>query len=394
MKIALVHNFYPGCGGGEETVLYSEKAMLEKHGHDVVLFSRQLRDDAWFHFIHSALCLTWNPFMYRKMRRFLRMERPDLVHCHNTFPLISPSIYWACNREGVPVFQTLHNYRLICANAMFLRDNKPCELCLKTEFPMPAIRYRCYRNSLVGSLLMAIMIWLNKKIGSWKNRVSCFIALTDFSKGRFVESGIVSESKITVKPNFISDAYRDKAGEPVVQLPEKYCLFVGRLSDEKGVDVLISAWNAIEDTSGYQLLIVGDGPERQHLESLNKKSSAVFMGIKTRGDVDQLLKHAEFMVCPSIWYEGLPMTILEAFSHGTPVIASKLGNMEAMVEDQKTGLLFEAGCPHLLSDQIQRAITNEAEVKKMGLSAYEEYQNRYTEIENYRMLSQIYESRG
>jgi glycosyltransferase involved in cell wall biosynthesis len=392
MKIALVHNFYPGSGGGEESVLWSEKDMLEKNGHTVVLFTRQLRDGAWFHFIHSALCLIWNPFMYRKMRKFLRDEEPEIVHCHNTFPLLSPSIYWACNREKVPVFQTLHNYRIICPNAMFLRDNKPCELCLKKIFPTPSIRYRCYRHSFVGSTLMAMMIWFNRKIGSWGNKVRCFIALTEFSREKFIESGVVFEDKIAVKPNFISDAFGDDDGNSTIALPEKYCLFIGRLSGEKGCEVLLKAWNRLKETAGYRLLIVGDGPERRRLEALSVEKSAVFLGARSRSDVRMLLKNAAFMVMPSIWYEGMPMTVLEAFSCATPVIASKLGNLEAMIESQWTGLLFKGGCEESLSEVMAWAISNEPEVEKMGIRAYNEYQTRYCESENYNMLTEIYEN--
>ncbi len=394
MKILFVHNYYPVIGGGEDSVVEEECCMLKHAGHTVVTFFMYTKERNLQDFIFCALCLIWNPVAYRKMRRILQSEQPDVVHSHNTFPLVSPSIYWACKKEGVPVVQTLHNYRLICANGLFLRQGSICEVCSKKAFAWPAIRYRCYRNSLLGSTLMVLMQSIHRLLGTWEKKVDTYIALTEFSKSRFVKSGVLPEKRIFVKPNFISD--RLMALKSLTK--KKQVVFVGRLSPEKGCLLLIEAWiKAFQKTSGlsdYELLVVGDGPERRSAEELcnlfPKKFSIHFIGILSRTNILKILQNSRFLVLPSIWYEGFPMVIVEAFACGIPVLSAELGSMLSIVENNKTGLFFEVGNVNQLADKIVWAVTHEENMEQMGQAARHQFLREYSVLPNSRQLMYIY----
>jgi glycosyltransferase involved in cell wall biosynthesis len=330
------------------------------------------------------------------MRRTLRREQPDVVHCHNTFPLMSPSIYWACRKEGVAVVQTLHNYRLICANGMFLRNGMPCEDCSGRRFGWPAIRYRCYRGSVAGSALLAAMQFVHRVLGTWRNGIQRYIALTDFAKSRFVESGLIPDEKISVKPNFIQDAGRPESAAP----KRKQAVFVGRLCAEKGSELLVEAWikafGNSDGLDGYELLMVGDGPRRAETEAVCRGRAQDyrirFMGSMPRNEVLDILRDSRFMVLPSIWYEGFPMTMVEAFACGTPILAANLGSMSSIVEEDKTGIFFAPGNVDELAEKICWAVAHDEAIAEMGRNAREQYEKHYTPRANYRHLLSIYES--
>lgn len=394
MKILQVHNYYPVIGGGEDSVVEEERSMLEQAGHTVVPFYMYTKERGWRDFAFSALCLIWNPVAYRRMRRILRAEQPDVVHCHNTFPLISPSVYWACAREGVPVAQTLHNYRMVCANGLFLRNGGVCEDCSGKAFAWPAIRHRCYRESFVGSVMLVLLQWIHRRLGTWQGKVDRYVALTGFAKSRFVESGVLPAEKVAVKPNFIDDPKVE--GELVEK--KKQAVFIGRLWPEKGCHVLVEAWiKAFKQTpglNGYELLIIGDGPGRKRAEELCAGNpgdfSIRFAGTMPRPGVLAELKASRFLVLPSIWYEGFPMTIVEAFACGVPIVSAKLGSMLSIIEEGKTGLFFEAGNTDALAEQINWAIAHEAELETMGCNARAEYDAKYTCKINCNQLLDIY----
>jgi glycosyltransferase involved in cell wall biosynthesis len=396
MKILFVHNFYPVVGGGEDSVVEEEHSMLVQAGHTVVPFYMYTKERGWLDFAFSALCLLWNPTAYRRMRKTLRAEQPDVVHCHNLFPLISPSVYWACSREGVRVVQTLHNYRLVCANGLFLRDGKACEDCSGKAFGWPAIRHRCYRESFIGSVMLVMLQWIHRRIGTWKDKIDRYITLTDFAKSRFVESGVLPAAKVVVKPNFIGDPL--VPGERVEK--KQQAMFIGRLWPEKGCHVLVEAWvkavGRMPGLSGYELLVIGDGPERERVESLCSgrpaEYSIRFAGAVPRADVLDELKASRFLVLSSICYEGFPMTIVEAFACGTPVISAELGGMLSIIDDGKTGLFFEVSNPDRLADKIIWAVKHEAEMEAMGRNARAEYEAKYTLKKNCDQLLEIYQA--
>ncbi|QHI68065.1 glycosyltransferase family 4 protein [Tichowtungia aerotolerans] len=404
MKILFIHNYYPLQASGEDSVVDEERGMLESAGHEVMLFSMKTREGGVLNLLYCGLCAIWNPVAYRKIRGILKNIQPDVVHCHNTFPLISPSVYWACKKEKVPVVQTLHNFRLVCSNGLFLRESSVCEDCSGKRFPWPALKYRCYRDSLLGSLAMVLMLWSHRMLGTFKNTVDRYIVLTDFAKQKFADSGVIPVEKITVKPNFISRP--DRLNGEVPDIPNvPYALFVGRLCREKGADVLIEAWGRMlaqsTGMSNVDLLVVGDGPERGFLEakaremlrSLQMPAEKIrFGGHLPREQVLQLVSQARFMILPSIWYEGFPMTIVEAFACGTPMIASALGNMNSIIQDGETGVFFKPGDAESLAEKIIWALTHQPSMVEMGVRARQVFDSNYTPEKNLGQLIDIYRS--
>lgn len=394
MKIILVHNYYPVIGGGEDSVVDEERRMLEQGGNTVVPFFMYTQERGLRDFLLSALCLIWNPVAYRRLCGLLKRERPDVVHCHNTFPLLSPSVYWACQRHGVPVVQTLHNYRLVCANGLFLRQGAVCELCSGKTFAWPAVRYRCYRNSFCGSLLLVMMQWVHRMAGTWRRKVDRYIALTAFAESRFVQSRIIAREQMCVKPNFVEDR---NSGSPAEDRKRR-AVFVGRLWPEKGVLLLIEAWREAclrnLGLNGYELCVVGDGPERAQAEALcdghPERHAIRFAGTIPREEVLKTLRESRFLILPSIWYEGFPMTIVEAFSCGTPILSARLGSMVSIIDDQQTGLFFDVTNRTQLADQILWAVSHEEMMGEMGRNARKQYEEHYTRDANYNALLSIY----
>ncbi len=430
MKLIQVHNYYQQAGG-EDVVVAAERDLLEKQGNIVVPFYKTNEGipDSGNHLlsvgqlIRVAAATLWNHQVYREFRKVLKKEMPDLVHCHNTFPLISPSIYWACAKEGVPVVQTLHNYRLLCLNACLFRTvNRPqkggelCELCVHKSFKWPGIRYSCYRNSKAGSLVVGLMLLVHQAIGTWSKRVTAYITLTEFQKQKMIEGGIPAD-KIRVKSNFIQKpgasngrrvAVTSDLRSTVSERPP-FALFVGRLSPEKGCDVLVRAWSEFsgkwqtengKDGPVPQLFIVGDGPERESIEALaaslmpcaqlSYQKNIHFSGKKLKHEVRSLMCRAQFLVSPSLWYEGYPLTMLEAFSKGLPVIASNISSTVSAINSGKNGLVFDAGRPDDLSEKIEWAFAHPNQLRRMGEQALQDFEAHYSAVANGRMLTDIY----
>ena len=406
MKIVQIHNYYQQAGG-EDSVVAAERNMLETAGHEVIPYYKSNDGivGTW-QMIVCSLKTLWNYKAYSEFRKFLKSHCPDVVHCHNTFPLISPAIYWACEKEGVPVVQTLHNYRLLCLNSQFLRYNQQseveiCEKCHKRSFKFPGIKYRCYRGSIAGSAVVALMLFLHRLLGTWKNKVSAYIALTEFQKQKMSEGGL-PEERIFVKPNFVcSETLKEPVDCDIPQSP--YALFVGRLSPEKGCAVLLQAWKYfLESCDSKQnmfrpeLLVVGDGPDKESLEQWSEEhqlNQVRFTGKLPRDQVQALIKGAEFLVLPSLWYEGFPMTIVEAFSCGTPVLVSDLGGMKTIITEGVNGRKFAVGDAFELADRIN-TMFNSKELVAMRAIIRNEFESYYSESFNLSLLLDIYKKAG
>ena len=380
MKVLLCHNFYTQAGG-EDTVFYNEKKLLESNDHIVSLYIEKNNTinnltKKFSVFMNSA----YSEKAKLKFKNLLDLESPDIVHIHNFFPLITPSIYEACKEYNVPAIQTLHNYRIICSAATLLKDGKICEICIKNS-PYHSVIHKCYQQSYIGSFALARMISTHNVLDTWNEKLHSIIVLTNFSKNKFTEAGI-NPLKLTVKPNFIEDPKIKKQVNA-----KKYILFVGRLSIEKGIDFLISAWHS--NSNLPELRIIGDGP--LYKQYSNKKlSNITFLGRKEKNEIYQEMSNASCLVFPSIWYEGFPMVILEAFAIGLPVVSSNLGSMSSIIKNGYNGLHFE---PSNKADLIKKvlSISNnnelEAELSKNARTDYEQF---YTPEKNYEMLINIY----
>jgi glycosyltransferase involved in cell wall biosynthesis len=380
MKILFVHNYYQ-IAGGEDAVLKQEMDLLVD-GHEVLKYS--VSNDEISSFINKALTLVRVPFSlksYRQFKYFLKINKPDVVHIHNYFPLLSPSIFYACKKMKIPVVHTLHNYRAVCPTAILMYQGKINERCIG-QSSWWTVKEKAYKNSYLGSFALASLVQLHKKIGTWQTKVDYFIALTQFARFKYIEAGW-PENKIMVKPNFMADPFN---GIKNIEKKGGYALFVGRLSEEKGIDVLLDAWNHIS----LPLKLIGTGAFQETLEK-NTQTNIEYLGLKDKNQVLELVRNASFIIMPSSWYEGFPMVLVEAFACGTPAVVSRLGSMEEIIEPGVTGLHFESGNPNDLAEKVNWMIDNPLKVSEMGCRARNEYLSKYTPEKNYKILMDIYQ---
>lgn len=384
MKILQVHNRYKQRGG-EDVVCDQEYKLLIKNDFNVrryIVDNRSSLKSIW-----SKLKLLFQTHYSKESKRtisdILLDEEISLMHVHNFFPLLTPSIFDACLEKGIPSVMTLHNYRLIHPNGLLLNNNQIDERSVQGS------AYECvldgvYRNSVLQTLIVAHMIEFHRRKGTWENKVDKFIALTEFAKSKFVEGGI-PKNKITVKPNFIEDPVQ--TDESLHQKEDHY-VFIGRISQEKGIETLIDACENISDS---KVFIFGEGPL---FKSLKKRTEAldhiVWMGYKNRNEVFNYLEKAKALLFPSVWYEGFPMTIVEALAFGVPVITSNIGSQSEIIEDNVTGLHFEAGNANELQKRIKSFDDNPEMVKSLSKNARNEYLDHYTPKKNIKQLTQIY----
>ncbi|MBU2576661.1 MAG: glycosyltransferase family 4 protein [Nanoarchaeota archaeon] len=383
MKILLVHNFYQSSSpSGEDTVFKNEVELLKENGIEVITYENYNDDALSLNKIRLGFRTIWSKETYKDLRDLIKKEKPDIAHFHNIWYLISPSAYYACKDAGVPVVQTLHNFRLFCVNGLLLRKGKVCEDCLRKVPWRGAIR-GCYRNSIFYSAPVALTEFIHKVIGTWNDNVNAYIALTEFGREKYIEGGLPAE-KIFVKPNFLVHP-----PEPSFNHKD-YAVFLGRLSLEKGLWTLIEAWKEIK---GITLKVMGDGPLRKDLEDFVSKyriENIEFTGKKEFNDCMELLKGSLFMIMPSVWYETFGISVIEAFACGKPVIASRLGAMAELVEDYKTGLLFEHGNPEDLAEKIRWMLDNEEACIEIGRNARAEFEAKYTAEKNFEISMEIY----
>lgn len=374
LRILLVHNAYQHRGG-EDTVVEAEIALLRAYGHAVETYTRSNDDVAGLSALALARDTLWSARTSRDLEVVVRRFRPDVIHVHNTFPLISPSLYWAAARAGVPVVQTLHNFRLMCLNALFLREGRVCEDCMG-HLPWQGVARACYRGSHAASAALAGMLTLHRGLGTYQNKVARYIALNEFCRSKFIEGGLPGD-RVVVKPNFVDF-------EAPVSSSREGLLFVGRLSVEKGLTTLAQAV-ALEPQ--LQLRVAGDGPEAGQLDGLAGVSR---LGSLPGEEVRQEMNRAVALVVPSIWYENFPRTIVEAFACGLPVIASRIGALADIVADGRTGLLYEPGNPRDLADKMAWALAYPEQMAVMGRNARAQYEAEFSAEVNYRRLMEIY----
>lgn len=374
MKILMVHNAYLHRGG-EDSVVEAEIALLREHGHSVELYARSNNEVAGMAAPGLASQTLWSRQTVRDIEQRVGHFRPDVIHVHNTFPLISPALYWAAARAGVPVVQTLHNFRLLCLNALFLRDGKVCEDCMG-HLPWRGVARACYRESRPASTVLAGMLALHRGIGTYRHKVARYIALNEFCRRKFIEGGLPAD-RVVVKPNFVDFPAPDAAERSGL-------LFVGRLSAEKGVATLARAMELLPEA---RLRVAGDGPEAGSIEGIP--------GVTRLGNLPGSAIHGEMsraaaLVLPSIWYENFPRTLVEAYACGLPVIASRIGALAEIVHDGETGLLFEPGNAEDLSAKVRWALAHPERLREMGRNARARYDAEFTPEANYLQLVAIY----
>lgn len=388
MRVLIIHNHYQQPGG-EQVAVEAQVELLRQHGHQVFLYTRHNASLAEYDVLQQALFFPRTVFsrsVYRELTDLARRERPDVAHVHNVFPLISPAAYVALRAQGVPVVQTVHNFRMLCPNGLFYTGGRVCELC-KLGQTIHAIRLRCYRDSYPLSALYALAIGLHRQAGTFR-RIDRFIALTDFSAAKLVEGGLTTQDRISVLGNFLPDPL-PRVGSALDRSP--YVIFVGRLSPEKGAATLVEAAAHVPDLG---IKILGDGPESTRLHDLARARRATnveFLGHIAGATKWELLRHALAVVVPSLCYETFSFALLEGMATATPVLASRLGGLENLVDDGERGLLFRAGDSLDLADKLRALQKNKAITLTMGQRARSFVESQYTEAVHHDRLMKIYE---
>ncbi|MCM2375146.1 glycosyltransferase [Aporhodopirellula aestuarii] len=389
MKALMCHLYYK-YPGGEDVVYEDECWLLQEYGHEVVRYEAQNSQIDTMGKIDLARKSFWNPETYRDIRELIQRESPDVVHCANTFPLFSPSLYQAAKDEGVPTVQTLHNFRLACVGGTLLRNGEVCHKCLGKAMPLSGIIHRCYQGSLTASTVSALMHSYHRRRGTWSRLIDQYILLTPHSKEIFTAAGLPPE-RMTVKPNFV----RPDPGFHDSRSKKNYAVFVGRLSKEKGLDVLMDAWSELSEFPDLELLIVGEGPLRGLVESAAQRDPRIRLaGQLPRDQTMQCIGAAKFLVFPSVWYETFGRTIIEAQACGTPVIASNMGAMATLIQHDQTGLLFEPGNAMQLAERCRNLLADEQLQKRLSVEGRAHYEREFSAETNLLQLLNVYNKAG
>jgi len=374
-RILVVHNTYQ-LRGGEDSVVEAEVALLRSRGHAVEVFQRH--NDAlksmprW----QAAMDTVWSKNVIADLTETIERFEPDVVHFHNTFAQISPGAYWAVQAAGLPVVQTLHNFRLHCPQGNYLRDGQVCEECLGHS-PLRGVMRGCYRDSKAMSAVLGSMLVFHRSLGTYRNKVTRYIALNEFCRGKFIEGGLPAD-RIVLKPNFVDFA-------PPPPAARNGFLYVGRLSSEKGVDSMVRAWSLMDTGS---LRVAGTGPESGLLENQPRLTAlGALSGEAVRAEMGSALA----LVLPSICYDSFPRTLVEAFACALPVIASRLGPLAELIEEGETGLLFMPGDATDMAQKLDWAQAHPEKMAEMGRNARKKYETEFSADRNYKQLVTIYE---
>lgn len=379
----VIHNHYLQAGG-EDTSFAANAAALSDLGFPVFTMEFDNNELLGLSAVRQCTKTIWNNQAHQRVFEMCRRHNIKRVHIHNTFPFASPSVYYAADAAGAKVYQWLHNYRLICPAATFMREQSICEKCLGKAIPYPAVIHGCYRDSRPATAAVVAMLAAHRLMGSWRNKVHRYIALTEFGRGKFVEAGFPAD-KIVVVANHLDPDPGEGAGIG------NYGIFVGRLSPEKGVDVLIDL--AREPPPGIRLKVLGSGPlERQLADAAASSGFIEMVGQVDGARVLAELKDAQFMAFPSRWYEGLPRTIMEAFAVGTPVIASPVGAMRDLIKDGVNGLHFGLGDAQSLRTAIAKLVNDEDLRARMRRNARKDYLANFTQNTARRRLLEVMSS--
>lgn len=383
-NILIVHNYYQ-ISGGEDTVVANEKKMLEEHGHKVILYTRsnnELKNMGLLKKILLPLTTIYNPKTARDIKQIIKNEEIDIVHVHNTLNLISPAVYYAALSMGKPVVQTIHNFRLLCPGATFYRDGQICEDCVSKGLTC-ALKHKCYRNSRLQTLACVINTKIHRITGIY-GKIN-YICLTEFNKEKLLSLKQVRSDRVFVKPNFVKK-------EPLNNNKREFYVFVGRLEELKGVRELIKAWQRLGKDAPI-LKMCGNGPlldECSEYVKSNHIENIQILGFVNNEEVKDIISKSRYVILPTKVYEGFPMTVIEAFSKGTPVIVPDMGNAGNLVEEGVNGLKYEYNSLNSFTECIKRSIIS----NDLEISTFEEYKRKYTDTINAELLEKIYAKVG
>jgi glycosyltransferase involved in cell wall biosynthesis len=374
VRILILHSRYlSGAASGENRVVDDEARLLTEAGHRVDVWDPAPDNAHGLRLIGTAARAIWSKEATAHVRGLIRRSKAEVVHCHNLFPQLSPAVLRAAVDERAAVVMTLHNYRLLCLPATFIRDGRVCEDCLGRA-PWPGVWHACYRGSKLGSATLATSLTLHTAFHTF-DRVTDYLAVSRFVRGKYVEAGW-PEDRIEVKSNFAWKSPRREG-------PGRYFLYLGRLSSEKGIATLLSAWRR----SSARLLVVGDGPTAGALKA-DAPSNVEFRPTVSPGEVPALIREARALLLPSICYEAQPRVILEAYAAGVPVLASDLGALpEAVPPD--SGLLVVPGDAGAWSRAVERLL-DDRESERLGQGAWRRWRDQYSPERAIQNLDEAY----
>lgn len=387
MRILLVHNYYGSeSPSGENRAFDSERELLESRGHDVLVFSRhsdEIRASGVVGLVRGGLATPWNFATIRDVTRLAERFRPEIVHVHNTFPLISPSVFYA--KLGAARVQTLHNFRIFCAAGIPMRNGIVCMECLIKRNSLAALRHACYRRSRLATFPIAAGIELHRSLGTWSRAVEATIALTEYHRREMVAAGL-PENQVWVKPNFYSGEVTPDSWSS----RDRRVVYVGRLSEEKGIRCLIDAWISWGRESP-ELLVVGDGPLREEMERAVRNANSTritFVGQVESKDAQQYIARSKLLVVPSTCIEGFPLVVAEALALGTPTLVSDLGALPSLVSG--AGATFRSGDKEHLVEQARLLTSDERRLSEMGSAARRRYEDHYSKGAVYETQMRVY----
>lgn len=390
LRILMLHNRYQYTGG-EDASTEADIQILHQARHQVTLVEEhntRIEKFSYQEKLQLLFASAWNPKTYQLLRSQIQTLEPDLLHVQNFFPLFSPSVHAAAKSLDVPTVQHLHNFRLGCLNSYFFREGKVCEACLGRN-PWRGLVYRCYRDSLPASLGVWNMITFNRYRKTWLKDVDAFITPSQFAANKLIEIGIPGD-RLYVKPNVTPDPLADT---PIPSLPSQPTfLFIGRLSPEKGVSLLLKAWEILAEDE-WQLNIIGDGPQRPTLEqyaSDRQLTNVYFQGYQPVNKVFEAIQQSTAIIVPSQWYETFGRVVIEAFACGRSVIVSSLGALAELVEEGKTGLLVPHDDINAWAERLRWGGNHLLEMAHMGQQCRQAYLQKYTSAVNYQQTMNIY----
>lgn len=382
LKILVLHNYTKGFATGGEAHVYEDEAtLLESNGHIIYrlfISNSHGTDVGLMKRVEYFLKSPWSNYGYNLVKAELKKFKPDIAHVHNFFFIFSPKIFLAFWEEKIPVVVTLHNFRLVVPCSQMIYKGKPCEICLGKN-PWRIIFRRCYKNSFLASLFRYRFYYLSQKKHNWWSNIDKFIALSNIGRDILIKGGLPAD-KIVVKPNFINDPSPEKGSEGYG------ALYIGMITEEKGLQELVLEWQEIN----YPLKIIGSGPLREHLITINKNSFVKFVGLLQRDKVIEELGKCAFVVVPSKWHEAFGLVNIEALSMGKPVIASRKGAMLDIIEDGRNGIFFDISAKGDLNEKVKLLINNHELLNLMSINARSSYLQYYTPKVNYKKLIDIY----
>lgn len=378
LKILVCHNWYKKRGG-EDVLVEKEVAKLRQEGNDVKVFKRSSSEIKSGRNVFLFWGSLWSFKSYQDLKKMLLEFKPDILHIHNTFPLLSPSVFWAAASTKTPLVQTIHNYRQFCLNGLFYRNHQVCEACLG-KLPWRGVLYRCYRNSFFYSFSVFLLIAIHRLLGTWKKNTAIYIVGNVFTKTKLLSMG-VPEEKIRVNFNLVDFEVR----EPT-ELDKTDFLFIGRFSPEKGIDLIMRAAAQLPQIK-FQL---AGGEKFEMPHNFPPPSNLKILGWLSQKELEDKLRNCLALIVPSYWYETGPRVVLEAFSQGCPVITSNFNSFTEFVKHKKNGLLFEAGNQKAFEEQLKWAYSNPGAMRRLGLAAYQDFNHHYKPHDQYLKLIQIY----